>query len=221
MANQGWSRTVHIRWAIGVVLAGVLVGVKVMLSGAGGAASGQRATAIPPATIRSSSGPEAMGMPPASGGALPTIGQRVDIVVQETTDPRRNALAGTLLRKTTDGSYRATGRAVRIRWRSSVLPVVMGTSQDVHAGAVLQIIGTSDGRADATATQIVVLTGYATVTGGASMSASGSSGSGRGAAPTVNGGMHGTVPQTGRVIAGFSQMAPGSNHSTEATETTP
>lgn len=190
---------------------GGLVGAKTVLSGTGGTVPGRGAA---PTARSSSLSHDAMGTPAAAGAALPPPGRHVTIVVRETTAPYRNALTGILLRKNEDGSYSLIGRVVRIRWRSSFLPVVMGTARDVHAGAVLQISGVSDGRTDATATQIVVLTGYVTVSSGAHTPAMGSSGTG--AAPSAGAAMPGVMPRTWRVIAGFSQMLPGGNDSTAA-----
>ncbi len=142
------SRALYLRWGIGLVLVGGLIGAKAVLSGTSGTVPGRGAA---PTARSSSPSHDAMGTPAASGGSLPSTGRHVTIVVRETTAPYRNALTGILLRKNEDGSYSPTGRVVRIQWRSSFLPVVMGTARDVHAGAVLQIGGASAGGAMATA----------------------------------------------------------------------
>jgi len=188
------------RWILGIVLVGLLLGAKLVPSGRGAALPTPTVTPTPRSIAP---GSEVMGTPVASGGALPAAGQHSASIVLETTDPRGKAFAAVLLRKNDDGSYTTTGHTVRVRWTTSFLPVVMGTPRDVHAGAILQIVGTSDGRAMVTAARMVVLTGYVTVNGGA------------GAPPRVLS-APGTVPRTWQVIAGFSQALPPGSDSTEA-----
>jgi hypothetical protein len=93
----------------------------------------------------------------ASPGSQATIGCEV------TSLPSKTLIDGVLLQRQSDGSYYHTSRKVQIHWNPSGSAIVMGSSQDIHQGAVLQVYGRIDMQGVIHADQLVILTGAVTV----------------------------------------------------------
>ena len=94
--------------------------------------------------------------------AAVTPGSLAKLVCQIISTPANNRMNGLILKANSDGSYSSTGSSVSIQWDSS-RSITMGSSQDVHQGAILQVSGTVDAGGVVHAEQIVILTGFVTV----------------------------------------------------------
>jgi hypothetical protein len=99
---------------------------------------------------------------PSGVSAGITPGAQAKFVCQVTSTSTNNLIHGTILAVNSDGSYSPTRQTVSIQWNPSQ-GVVMGSSQDVRQGAVIQVSGPTDGNGAVHANQIVILTGYVTV----------------------------------------------------------
>ena len=97
-----------------------------------------------------------------AGSAVLTPGSHATFVCQITATAADNRMSGLLLRGNSDGSFSSTGGRVSIQW-SPNQSLTMGTRQDVHPGAILQVSGTIDHNSVVHADQIVILTGVVTV----------------------------------------------------------
>ncbi len=91
-----------------------------------------------------------------------TPGSPVKLVLEVTSKPMGNLMKGTFLQRKADGSYARTTRSVSVKWHPE-RAVVMGSTQDVYQGAVLQISGRVDIDGSIHADQIVVLTNVVTI----------------------------------------------------------
>jgi hypothetical protein len=93
-------------------------------------------------------------------GAVP--GSLVKVVCRVSSVSADNIITATFLTRNGDGSYSPTPKTLRVRWNPGQ-PVVMGSSQDVRPGAVLQVSGHVDDKGIIQSDQIVILTGAITV----------------------------------------------------------
>ena len=84
------------------------------------------------------------------------------LVCQITSAPANNRMNGVILKENSDGSYSSTGSNVSIQWDPN-RSITMGSSQDVHQGAILQVSGLVDAGGVVHAEQIVILTGFVTL----------------------------------------------------------
>jgi hypothetical protein len=73
-----------------------------------------------------------------------------------------NRMNGLILQENGDGSYSSTGSSVSIQWDPD-RSITMGSRQDVHQGAILQVSGSVGSTGVVYANQIVILTGIVTV----------------------------------------------------------
>ncbi len=104
------------------------------------------------------------GSPPNTEAQLvgATPGSIAKIVLEVTSTPTNTLLSGTFLARKNDGSYSRTARVVTVKWNPNQ-SVIMGGSQDVHRGAVLQVSGHVDVEGTINADQVVILTNAITV----------------------------------------------------------
>ena len=104
------------------------------------------------------------GSPPNTEAQLvgATPGSLPKIVLEVTATPTNTLLSGTFLARKNDGSYSRTARVVTVKWNPNQ-SVMMGSSQDVHQGAVLQVSGHVDSMGTIDAGQVVILTNAITV----------------------------------------------------------
>lgn len=93
-------------------------------------------------------------------GAVP--GLLVKVVCRVSSVSADNIITTALLTHNDDGSYSSAQKTLRVRWNPGQ-PVVMGSSQDVRQGAVLQVSGRVGNDGIIQAEQIVILTGAVTV----------------------------------------------------------
>jgi len=100
--------------------------------------------------------------PPSNVGTQAQPGSLARFVCQITSTPTNNRMNGVILKKNSDGSYSSTGSSVSIQWDPN-RSITMGSSQDVHQGAILQVSGSVDSDSVVHADQIVILTGFVTV----------------------------------------------------------
>jgi len=91
-----------------------------------------------------------------------SAGAAAKFICRITTMPANNLIDGTLLAENSDGSYSPTNRSISIQWNPQQ-GVVMGSNQDLHSGAIIQVSGQTDSSGTVHADQIVLLTGYVTV----------------------------------------------------------
>lgn len=97
-----------------------------------------------------------------TGSAALTPGSHARFVCRITATAANNRMSGRLLKENRDGSFSSTGSSVSIQWNPNQ-SLTMGTRQDVHPGAILQVSGTVDRHSVVHADQIVVLTGEVSV----------------------------------------------------------
>ena len=91
-----------------------------------------------------------------------TPGSLAKIVLEVTSTPTTTLLNGTFLARKNDGSYSRTARVVTVKWNPD-RSVVMGGSQDVRQGAVIQVSGHVNVEGTIDADQVVILTNAITV----------------------------------------------------------
>ena len=94
--------------------------------------------------------------------AAVTPGSLARFVCQITSTAANNRMNGLILQKNSDGSYSSTGSSVSIQWDPN-RSITMGSRQDVHQGAILQVSGPVGSDRVVYADQIVILTGIVTV----------------------------------------------------------
>jgi hypothetical protein len=94
--------------------------------------------------------------------AAVTPGSLTKFVCQVTSTAANNRMNGVILKENSDGSYSSTGSSVSIQWDPN-RSITMGSRQDVHQGAILQVSGPVDAGGVVHADQIVNLTGFVTV----------------------------------------------------------
>ena len=94
--------------------------------------------------------------------AAVTPGSPTKFVCQITSTAANNRLNGVILKENSDGSYSSTGSSVSIQWDPNQ-SLTMGSRQDVHQGAILQVSGPVGSDRVVHADQIVILTGIVTV----------------------------------------------------------
>ena len=94
--------------------------------------------------------------------AAVTPGSLARFVCQITSTAANNRMNGLILKENSDGSYSSTGSSVSILWDPN-RSITMGSRQDVHQGAILQVSGTVGSDRVVHADQIVILTGIVTV----------------------------------------------------------
>jgi len=94
--------------------------------------------------------------------AAVTPGSLARFVCQVTSTPAKNRMNGRILIENSDGSYSSTGSNISIQWDPN-RSLAMGSGQDVHPGAILQVSGPVDTGGVVHANQIVILTGIVTV----------------------------------------------------------
>ena len=91
-----------------------------------------------------------------------TTGSLSKFVCQITFTAPHNRMNGLILKENSDGSYSSTGSSVSIQWDPN-RSITMGSRQDVHQGAILQVSGSVDAGGVVHADQVVILTGVVTV----------------------------------------------------------
>jgi hypothetical protein len=103
--------------------------------------------------------------PPESASQLAKAspGSQATIVCEVTSLPSHTLIEGFLLQQNSDGSYSRASQQVQIQWNPSGSYIVMGSSKDIHQGAVLQVRGRIETQRVIHADQFVVLTGAVTV----------------------------------------------------------
>ena len=89
-------------------------------------------------------------------------GSHTMLLCQVTSTPENNRMNGLILKENSDGSYSSTGSSVSIQWDPN-RSITMGSRQDVHQGAILQVSGSVRSDRVVHADQIVILTGIVTV----------------------------------------------------------
>lgn len=94
--------------------------------------------------------------------AAVTPGSLARFVCQVTFTGANNRINGLVLKENSDGSYSSTGSSVSILWDPN-RSLAMGSRQDVHPGAILQVSGPVDAGGVVHADQVVILTGIVTV----------------------------------------------------------
>ena len=94
--------------------------------------------------------------------AAVTPGSLTKFVCQVTSLAANNRMNGLILKENSDGSYSSTGSSVSMQWDPN-RSLAMGSSQDVHPGAILQVSGSVGSNSVVHADQIVILTGVVTV----------------------------------------------------------
>jgi hypothetical protein len=94
--------------------------------------------------------------------AAVTPGSLARFVCQITATGTHNRINVVILKENSDGSYSSTGSSVSIQWDPS-RSITMGSRQDVHQGAILQVSGSVGSDRVVYADQIVILTGIVTV----------------------------------------------------------
>jgi hypothetical protein len=94
--------------------------------------------------------------------AAVTPGSPAKFVCQITSTKANNRMNGLILKENSDGSYSSTGSSVSIQWDPN-RSITMGSRQDVHQGAILQVSGPVSSDRVVHADQIVILTGIVTV----------------------------------------------------------
>ncbi|HLI91258.1 MAG TPA: hypothetical protein VKV37_21400 [Ktedonobacteraceae bacterium] len=82
----------------------------------------------------------------------------IAVIVQAVSE--QNIIQGVLLQPNRDGSYSRTQQTIRIQWDPNKAPVVMGSNQDVHQGAVIQVSGQVEAGGVFKANQVIILTGF-------------------------------------------------------------
>ena len=100
--------------------------------------------------------------PPSNIGTQAKPGSLARLVCQITSTSANNRMNGVILKENSDGSYSSTGSSVSIQWDPN-RSITMGSRQDVHPGAILQVSGSVDSDGVVHADQIVILTGFVTV----------------------------------------------------------
>ena len=93
-------------------------------------------------------------------------GRLLDLFVSVTDAPREGVLAGTLLDMNESGAsrvYTRTLQRLQIEWTGST-KLIMGGAADLHAGAILRVVGTLDEKSLVHAEQLIVLTAVAKIT---------------------------------------------------------
>jgi hypothetical protein len=105
------------------------------------------------------------GSAPESSAQLAAAppGAHVKISVAVQALLAHNVIQGVLLQPNRDGSYSRTQQTIRIQWDPNRAPVVMGSNQDVHQGAVLQVSGQVEAEGVIRANQVVILTGFVNI----------------------------------------------------------
>lgn len=99
---------------------------------------------------------------PSGVSAGITPGAQAKFVCRITSISANNLIQGTVLAKNSDGSYSPTNRSVSIQWNPNQ-SVTMGSNQDVHQGAVIQVSGQTDSNGTVHASKMFILTGFVTV----------------------------------------------------------
>jgi len=99
----------------------------------------------------------------ASQLAAATPGSQATIVCEVSSLPSSTLIDGVLLQRQSDGSYSRTSKPVQMQWDPSSSSIVMGSSQEIHQGAVLQVHGRIDTQGVIHVDQVVILTGAVTV----------------------------------------------------------
>ena len=94
--------------------------------------------------------------------AAVTPGSLSKFVCQITSSAAHNQMNGVILKENSDGSYSSTGSSVSIQLDPNQ-SITMGSRQDVHQGAILQVSGQVGADSIVHADQVVVLTGIVTV----------------------------------------------------------
>ena len=94
--------------------------------------------------------------------AAVTPGSLARFVCQVTSIMANNRMNGVILKENSDGSYSSTGSSVSMQWDPN-RSLAMGSSQDVHPGAILQVSGPVESNGVVHADQVVILTGVVTV----------------------------------------------------------
>ncbi len=102
------------------------------------------------------------GSPPNAEPQFVRPGSLAKVVLEVTSMPTHTLLNGTFLARKKDGSYSRTLRVVTVKWNPNQ-SVMMGSSQDVRRGAVLQVSGHVDSIGTIDADQVVILTNMITV----------------------------------------------------------
>ena len=100
--------------------------------------------------------------PPSNIGTQAQSGSIARFVCQITSTSANNWMNGVILKENSDGSYSSTGSSVSIQWDPN-RSITMGSSQDVHQGAILQVSGSVGSNGVVHADQVVILTGVVTV----------------------------------------------------------
>jgi len=107
----------------------------------------------------------AMGADPAvqtaNQFALASPDTQVAIVLEVTSLPSSTLLSGAVLQKDADDSYTRTSQEATVRWSAAQL--VMGSTNDIRQGAIVQVNGQMGGDSIVQASQVVVLTGFVQV----------------------------------------------------------
>jgi len=88
-------------------------------------------------------------------------GQKIKLVI-EIEETSNGTIKGKVLQEKSETVYARTGTAAIVH-SGSQTKVVMGKPEDVHAGAVVHVTGTTERDRSITAEQIVILTGYVKV----------------------------------------------------------
>ena len=94
--------------------------------------------------------------------AAVTPGSPAKVECQIIATAANNRINGVILKENSDGSYSSTGSSVSIQWDPNQ-SLTMGSRQDVHQGAILQVSGSVDRQGVVHADQIVILTGVVTI----------------------------------------------------------
>jgi hypothetical protein len=94
--------------------------------------------------------------------AAVTPGSLAKFVYQITSIEANNRMNGLILKENSDGSYSSTGSSVSIQWDPN-RSITMGSRQDVHQGAILQVSGSVGSDSVVHADQVVILTGVVIV----------------------------------------------------------
>lgn len=113
---------------------------------------------IAPAAAQMMGPPTPMSM---SEYASVNSGQPIRIVVR-VTSLKRTMLKARVLDRQSDSQYKATHSNVDLYYADET-PIVMGSTHDIAAGAVIFVDGVSTGRGKADIKKIIVLTGYVKV----------------------------------------------------------
>jgi hypothetical protein len=121
---------------------------------------------VPLYIVRTTMNSQLAGSPTNVGtqaqSAAVTPGSLAKFVCQITSTAANNRMDGLILKENSDGSYSSTGSSVSIQWDPN-RSISMGSRQDVHQGAILQVSGSVGADSIVHADQIVILTGIVTV----------------------------------------------------------